>query len=359
MVLDYVLVARNPGDRQQPVVRSDAVRLRCVAGAMEGVVAGQAHAATEPRDGWTVCACLDVQAECRDAGAGARRHSRRPIRSNAWAALIWARRASIAGGRGARHAQSARRLKNSCEMFFYQVAKKTGIDPIAAMGHRLRAGHGTGDRSTERAPRVCSPTREWREGEGQAWNLGDTVVAGIATGLHPGLAAGTRYVCGACRNRPRAVLHLTCKLAGDLQSGSPASGDPVELTDRYLGVVREGMWAVVKEAGATRCRPSYLTSAGRWPARLVRPRCAAWRARVAPGDQLRQFEAALGLKAPPACSVRSLRPYDALRYAPSVVVEQGNAGAAAAGPIARDIMMDTLQRDPGGRDALPAAQVGC
>jgi penicillin-binding protein 2 len=41
----------------------------------------------------------------------------------------------------------------------------------------------------------------------------------------------------------------------------------------------------------------------------------------------------------------------------SVVVEHGNAGAAAAAPLARDIMKDTLQRDPGGRDELPAPRV--
>ena len=50
-------------------------------------------------------------------------------------------------------------------------------------------------------------------------------------------------------------------------------------------------------------------------------------------------------------------PYDAPRYALAVVVEHGNAGAAVAAPIARDIMMDVLQRDPGGRDDKPAAQV--
>jgi penicillin-binding protein 2 len=45
------------------------------------------------------------------------------------------------------------------------------------------------------------------------------------------------------------------------------------------------------------------------------------------------------------------------RYALAVVVEHGNAGAAMAGPIARDIMSDALQRDPAGRDELPGAQV--
>ena len=31
-------------------------------------------------------------------------------------------------------------LKNSCDVFFYQVALKAGIDPIAAMAHRLGMG---------------------------------------------------------------------------------------------------------------------------------------------------------------------------------------------------------------------------
>jgi penicillin-binding protein 2 len=41
-------------------------------------------------------------------------------------------------------------------------------------------------------------------------------------------------------------------------------------------------------------------------------------------------------------------PTSAPRYALAVVVEHGNAGASTAGPIARDIMVDTLTLDPAG-----------
>jgi penicillin-binding protein 2 len=37
----------------------------------------------------------------------------------------------------------------------------------------------------------------------------------------------------------------------------------------------------------------------------------------------------------------------------SVVVEHGNAGAATAGPVARDIMTDALTIDPVGRREPP------
>jgi penicillin-binding protein 2 len=39
-------------------------------------------------------------------------------------------------------------------------------------------------------------------------------------------------------------------------------------------------------------------------------------------------------------------PYEQPRYALAVVVEHGNAGAAAAAPLARDIMTEVLTRDP-------------
>jgi penicillin-binding protein 2 len=50
-------------------------------------------------------------------------------------------------------------------------------------------------------------------------------------------------------------------------------------------------------------------------------------------------------------------PYDAPRYALSVVVEHGNAGAAAAAPMARDMMAEVLRRDPANRNEPPVAQM--
>ena len=41
----------------------------------------------------------------------------------------------------------------------------------------------------------------------------------------------------------------------------------------------------------------------------------------------------------------------------AVVVEHGNAGADVAAPIARDIMVDVLTRDPAGRNEPPAQRV--
>ena len=191
------------------------------------------------------------------------------------------------------------------------------------------------------------PTREWRIGQGQPWNLGDTVVRRHRPGLHPGHAAAARDLRRAARHRARGAA------APDAQAGRraaarrrrPADWPSLGLSERSLHAVREGMWAVVNEAGGTAPdREAARSSAGRWPARPARRRSAACRASSA--SRATSTVAKLPWEFRPHALFVAYAPYDAPRYALSVVVEHGNAGAAAAAPIARDIMIDALQRDP-------------
>ena len=42
-------------------------------------------------------------------------------------------------------------------------------------------------------------------------------------------------------------------------------------------------------------------------------------------------------------------PVDAPRYACAVIVEHGQAGGTTAGPIGRDVLVETIKRDPSRR----------
>jgi penicillin-binding protein 2 len=150
--------------------------------------------------------------------------------------------------------------------------------------------------------------------------------------------------------------HLTRKLAGVLQPGSqPPDWPSLGLNERSLHVVREGMWAVVNEPGGT--APLTRLPDARWQ---MAGKTGSSQVRRVSREQRESgnFDSTkLPWEYRPHALFVAYAPYDAPRYALSVVVEHGNAGAAVAGPIARDIMMDVLQRDPGGRDEKPGAQV--
>ena len=246
-------------------------------------------------------------------------------------------------------------VKNSCDVYFYETARRVGIDRIAAMAHRL----GLGVMPEIDLPGARSgfvPTREWRIGMGRPWNLGDTVVAGIGQGYIQVTPLQLATYAARVATGRKVEPHLTRRLAGTVQPGSQAADWPsLGLTDRALHVVREGMWAVVNEPGGT--APVARLPDARWQ---IAGKTGSSQVRRVSREQREgtNFDSSkLPWQFRPHALFVAYAPYDAPRYALAVVVEHGNAGAAVAAPIARDIMMDVLQRDPGGRDDKPAAQV--
>ncbi|MFO1023923.1 MAG: penicillin-binding protein 2 [Acetobacteraceae bacterium] len=246
-------------------------------------------------------------------------------------------------------------IKFSCDVYFYEVARRTGIDRIAAMSHRL--GMGTElelDLPGQRAGLV--PTREWRTRKGRGWAIGDTVVSGIGQGY---IQVTPLQLCtyAARIASGRAVQpHLTRHLAGVLQPGSQSDDYPsLAVPEKMLHTVRQGMWAVVNEAGGTaplaRLGEGFGQMAGKTGSAQVR--------RVS--RELRESGKFDSEKLPweyrPHALFVAYAPYDAPRYALSVVVEHGNAGSAAAAPLAKEIMLAAMRRDPVNRTTAPDAKV--
>ena len=242
-------------------------------------------------------------------------------------------------------------LKNSCDVFFYEVARRTGMDRIAAMANRFGMGVPL-DIELPGARKGLVPTRAWRIAQGKAWNIGDTVVHGIGQGFLQ-ITPLSLAVMAARLATGRAVQpHLTRAIGGTLQKGSrPEDWPAMGVNDRDLHAAREGMWQVVNEPGGTApfarlTTPPGMQLAGKTGSTQVR--------RVSREQREHGFKSEnLPWEFRPHALFVAFAPYDAPRYAMSIVVEHGNAGAAAAAPIARDIMADVLTRDPVGRREPP------
>ena len=83
-------------------------------------------------------------------------------------------------------------IAQSCDVYFYEIARKTGIDRIASMARRLGMGQilGAGLPGEQRG---LIPTRAWkRQAKGASWQQGETVLAGIGQGFIPDDSTPTR-----------------------------------------------------------------------------------------------------------------------------------------------------------------------
>lgn len=234
-----------------------------------------------------------------------------------------------------------RALRESCDCYFYEIARRTGIDAIAAMGRRLGFGQTFDTGLALQKPGVM-PDAAWKRGRyNKAWLGGETLLAGIGQGYVLAtplqLAVMTARIASGRAILPRFVRPDVGE--------TPAVADELGLKPALLEAVRRGMAAVVNEDGGTggsaKLDDGKALVAGKTGTAQV-SRASADRN----GQDLRweQRDHALFVAYVPAGKPR---------YAISVVVEHGGGGGATAGPVVRDIVAEVLARDPAGRPSYP------
>ncbi|MBE9603454.1 penicillin-binding protein 2 [Acetobacteraceae bacterium H6797] len=246
-------------------------------------------------------------------------------------------------------------LKFSCDCFFYEAAKRTGIDRIANMAKRFGLGVDL-DIELPGAKSGFVPTREWRIKQGKPWNLGDTVVHGIGQGFYQLTPLSLATMAARIATGRAVQPHLTKTIGGKAVKGiKPEDWPSMGIPERDLKLVREGMYAVVNEESGTariaRIPPQYGILAGKTGSTQVR--------RVSREQRERGFRIEnMPREWQPHALFVAFAPYDNPILAVSVVVEHGTSGGTAAAPIARDIITDAFSRmrfapqaPPGGRVA--------
>lgn len=243
-------------------------------------------------------------------------------------------------------------LKHSCDVYFYETARRTGMDRIAAMANRF----GLGVKLDIELPGTRSglvPTREWRQRQGRAWNIGDTIVAGIGQGFTQITPLSLTTMAARIASGRAVQPHLTRRIGATLQSGvKPEDWPSLGIPERMMQVARDGMWQVVNAPHGTaplaRLTLPGVQMAGKTGSVQVRNVSREQRERGFKSDNLPwEFR--------PHALFVCYAPFDAPRYAVGLVVEHGNAGADTAAPIARAIMTDVLNRDPAARQVQSVA----
>lgn len=239
-----------------------------------------------------------------------------------------------AGGHGSVDLRKS--LSQSCDVYYYDMARRVGADAIAAMARRL----GLGMRHDLPMPAVTEglmPDRAWKQtNRNEPWTVGDSFNYGIGQGFT--LASPLQLAVMTARLATgRAVVPRLVRAYGGVPE-PVVPPEPLGITPRHLAVVQDGMFAVSNEGTAYRSRivdPLNLM-AGKTGTSQVRIITAAERAAgVTKNDQLpwnRRDHALFVCYAP----------YDNPRYACAQIVEHGGGGSAAAAPIARDILMRAL-----------------
>ncbi|WP_298496070.1 penicillin-binding protein 2 [uncultured Maritimibacter sp.] len=245
-------------------------------------------------------------------------------------------------------------LRESCDVYYYDLAMRVGIDNIAAMAKKLGLGirH---DLPLSAVAEGLIPTKAWKqEVRGAEWVIGDSINASIGQGFVLAsplqLAVMSARIASGNAISPRLVRSID----GVEQ---PVLGvEPLDIEPDHLNMVRQGMYEVMNAprgtGGGSRVVAEGIHMAGKTGTSQVRNITAAERARGVFRNEDLPWE-----RRDHALFV-SYAPTEAPEVAVSVVVEHGGGGSTAAAPIARDILLAALYDGIPPLDAYPSSQRG-
>lgn len=227
-------------------------------------------------------------------------------------------------GHGLMNIESA--LKESCDVFFYELAKKVGINKIAAMAHKFGLGQ-LYNIGFDTEKKGIIPSKKWKkETLKKKWYGGETLNAAIGQG----------YVL----TNPMQLAIMTARIASKgkkieptILSNKVKEFEKIKDISRYLKIIDKALFKVVNDYKGTAFRSKsneYLFSGKTGTSQVKRISLLERES-----DDFRKKE--IEWKNKDHALFVGYMPSDKPKYAISVVIEHGGSGAATAAPIAKKI----------------------
>lgn len=246
-----------------------------------------------------------------------------------------------AGGHGSVNLHKA--IVQSCDVYFYNVGMRVGVDRLAHYAQLFGLGQPTGIALYSEKGGLI-PTSAWKlKRFKQPWQPGETLSLAIGQGYNTVTPLQMAQVTATLANggfllRPSLVKRLVSPRGEVIREFQPQKLRELRLNPEHLQLIRQGMAGVVNEPGGTG------GAARIWGV-------------VAAGKTGTAQVVALGKKGGKDHAwFVAFAPLEAPELAMAIVVEHGGHGGAAAAPIARRIFEAHFQTPAKGTPSPSSGQ---
>jgi penicillin-binding protein 2 len=226
-------------------------------------------------------------------------------------------------------------LVRSCDVYFYQLGLKLGIDRIAFFANGFHLGRRTGIEVGNEAVGIV-PTQAWKQRRfGEAWLLGETVSASIGQGynLTTPLQLAVAYAAianGGSVYKPRILLRRVGSDGGAEPGPATELLGKVPVAPEHLAIIARALEGVVSEAGGTGARariPGVRVAGKTGTAQVVR---------LQHTEDLEDHEVPFQYR--DHGWFAAFAPAEAPEIVVVALAEHGGHGGSAAGPIAHAVL---------------------
>lgn len=227
-------------------------------------------------------------------------------------------------------------LMHSCDVYFYDIAGRVGMDRIADMARRFGLGGKVGLELPGERPGLIPDPKWKRQTLKQPWHQGETLIASMGQGYVLTTPLQLAVMTARLASGRAVQPHLLKSIEG--QFAETTDWPTLDVKPENLATVLKGMNAVTNVPGGTGYRARInvpgMEMAGKSGSAQVRRISMAERSSGVIKNENRPWR-----ERDHALFV-AFAPVQAPKYACAVIVEHGGGGGAVAAPIARDILLE-------------------
>ena len=232
-------------------------------------------------------------------------------------------------------------MKQSCDTYFYEIARKLGVDRLSETAKKFGLGEKVFGELFEIEKKGLVPNTQWKKNAlGKGWLLGETIITGIGQGYIQTtpiqLCLMTAQIAnGGYKIYPHIVVN------NDVKAQPSDKYMPLYENSNNIKIVKDAMFGSTNEVMGTSYR-----------SRIDDPKYQfAGKTGTAQVKKITERERELDLKTfeipyeerDHALYV-AFGPYINPRYAVSILIEHGGSGSKAAAPIAKKLFKLIIDR---------------
>jgi len=232
-------------------------------------------------------------------------------------------------------------MKQSCDTYFYEIARKLGVDKLSETAKKFGLGKEVFGNLFDIEKKGLVPNTQWKKNAlGQSWVLGETIITGIGQG----------YI----QTTPIQLCLMTAQIANGGHKIYPQivvdENNKVSPTDKFktlyensknIKIVQDAMYASTNEVRGTSYRsriddPKYQFAGKTGTAQVKK---------ITERDReldLKTFE--IPYEERDHALYVAFGPYKNPRYALSILVEHGGNGSTTAAPMAKKLFKLIIDR---------------
>ncbi|ARJ48192.1 penicillin-binding protein 2 [Candidatus Pelagibacter sp. RS39] len=230
-------------------------------------------------------------------------------------------------------------MKQSCDTYFYEVARRLGVDRLSVTAKKFGLGQKVFKDIFDNEKKGLVPNTEWKKNAlGRNWVLGETIITGIGQGF---IQTTPIQLCLMTAQIANGGYKIYPRIVANDESQYEDKFTPLYKNSRNIKIVQDAMFSSTNEPRGTsyrsRLNDSKYQFAGKTGTSQVK--------KITERDReldLKTFQ--IPYEERDHALFIAFGPYKNPRYALSIIIEHGGSGGTVAAPLAKELFKMIVDR---------------